>query len=148
MWVAALWTIDTAEKSACALPVADVMARCGGLGLLAQQLSLTLLAPGALALSSAFHVTTMGFLRAAWDANGWPWKLNLRELPALTLVRILRYIPFAWYAAFLVGVLLAISPQQRILVLGLTVFLASFKIYELFKRNKRDQVDPRSDSGS
>lgn len=145
LWVAALWTIDTAEKSACALPGAANDGTCGGMQWIGPALGLMLLAPGALAFSSAFHMTAMGFLRAAWDANGWPWKLNLRELPALTLVRILRYIPFAWYAAFLVGVLLAISPQQRILVFGLTVFLASFKIYELFKRNKRGQVDPQSD---
>jgi len=69
----------------------------------------------------------------------------LRSLiPAATLM----LVGVGLVAAYLVAVLLAISPQQRILVLGLTVFLASFKIYELFKRNKRGQVNPQSDSGS
>lgn len=147
MWVAAAWSIDAAQKAACAT-YGDNTGSCGGMQWIGPAIYLIGLAPGTLVFSTTFHLVALHLVRTAWDANEWPWKMSLRERPALTLVRILRYGPFAWYAFFLVGVLQGISPQQRIIVLGLTVFLASFFVYGRFKRNKGNQTDLQSDSGA
>lgn len=148
LWVAALWSADAEQNSACAT-YGENTGECGGLGSLVSSLLLVVLAAGALAFSATLQTAALSLVRTAWDANEWPQKMSLRERPALTLVRVLRYSSFFCYPSFFVGVLLA-GPRnyQSFLVLSLVAFVVSFCVYSHFKRNKRNQAEPQSDSGA
>lgn len=147
MWVAALLSTLAANSSACAT-YGRYTTECGGMQWIGPAMFLVVLAPGTIAFSTTFHLVALRLVHTAWDANEWTWKMSLQERPALTLVRILRYSPVAWFACFLVGTWLAISPEQRVLALSLIAFMASFFFYGRLKHNKGNQADPQSDSGS
>jgi len=137
MWAAVAWSAEVAQKAACAT-YGHGTTECGGMQWLGPVIYMMFMYPGAIALSAMFHLVALRLIRTARDANEWIWKVSLRERPALTLVRILRYSPFAWYAFFL----------ERAVALLLVAFLASFFVYDRFKRNKGSQTDLQSDSGS
>lgn len=147
LWLAAVWSTVATQRSACAT-YGDNTTECGGMQWFVAVIFLALLATGAFAFSATLHLVALRLVRTAWDANEWSWTMSLRERPALTLVRVLRYSPFAWSAWFLVQFLLFISPTQRVLTLSLAAFLGSFFVYGRFKRNKGNQAEPQSDSGS
>ena len=77
-----------------------------GMAWLVAGMAMVVLIPGVLAVTATLQMVALSFVRTAWDANEWPQKLSLRERPALTLVRILRYSPCACFA---IGVILFFS---------------------------------------
>lgn len=137
MWVAVAWSAEVAQKAACATYGLGTT-ECGGMQWLGPVIYMMFMYPGAIALSAIFHLVALRLIRTARDANEWTWKMSLRERPALTLVCILRYSPFAWHAFFV----------EREVALLLVAFMASFFVYDRFKRNKKSQTDLQGDSGS
>ena len=89
LWVAAQLSTDL---------VAD-----GSGGWLLVYFFLAVLALGALVFSVTLQMVALSFVRTAWDANEWPQKMSLRERPALTLVRVLRYSPCACIVIYMLA---------------------------------------------
>ena len=96
LWVAAALVTGLAQDSACA------RGECG-MEWIGPAIALAFSYFGALAFSATLQMVALSFVRTAWDANEWPQKLSLRERPALTLVRILRYSPCAYFAIVVIG---------------------------------------------
>lgn len=107
LFSAAVWSIEAAQTSACDT-YGENTTECGGMQWLGPVILLVVSGSGALVFSVTLHLVALRYIRAAWEANKWTRKMSIRERPALTIVRMLRYSPFVWFVWFLVGTVLAL----------------------------------------